>query len=384
MFRQHRLRMVTACILVVAVGMIVLLPVSAAARAERVSKYRQLNLVSDIPGMAVVTDPLLLNPWGVAVGPTGIIWVNDNGSGVATTYDRNGDPFGIVVTIPPPAGGAPPSTPTGIVFNPTSGFVVTKGEASGKSRFIFVTEDGTISGWNPEVDPNDAILVVDNSASGAVYKGVTMAMTEAGDPRIFVTNFHQNVVEIYDDEWNFVDSFTDSEVPADFAPFGIQAFDNMVWVTYAKQKPDKHDDLAGPGNGFVDVFDADGTLVERFAAHGTLNSPWGLAVAPQGFGTFSGALLVGNFGDGRINGFDTETGAFLGQLTDFAGRPLSIDGLWSIKFLFSNTRGKRGIIPATMYFAAGLNDEADGLFGTLQAVPPFARGQAYGAIGRRR
>jgi hypothetical protein len=219
---------------------------------------------------------------------------------------------------------------------------------------------------------------VDNSASNSVYKGLALG-TNAQGTFLYATNFHLGTVDVFDESFNQVQlagSFSDPQLPPPslgspgFAPFGIQNIGGNLFVTYALQKPDQHDDQAGLSNGFVDVFDTDGNLLSRFASNGTLNSPWGVALAPDGFGMFSGALLVGNFGDGRINAFDSTTGAFLGQLPDPAGQPISIDGLWGITFQQS-----------TLFFAAGINGEADGLMGTLGAVN--AGGQANPASHRR-
>jgi uncharacterized protein (TIGR03118 family) len=330
--------------------------------------YIPHNLVSDLPNMAERTDPNLINPWGISSPPTGPIWVSDNNAGVATVYHGNGRPFpkqnsSLVVAIPPPTGGSGSGTPTGNVFNDTSDFVVTQGTHSGPARFIFATEDGTLAGWNPEVDAMAAILAKDESSTGAVYKGLALASNSHGN-FLFATDFHNAFVAMFDRNFNLVHTFTDASIPAGFAPFGIRNIGGELFVTYAKQKPpDNHDDQAGPGNGFVDVFDTSGNMVRRFASQGTLNSPWGLALASD-FGKFSGALLVGDFGDGRINAFNPSTGAFLGQLNDQHGNPITIDGLWGLNF----GNGFDGASSHLLFFTAGINDEADGLFGTLRAM----------------
>jgi uncharacterized protein (TIGR03118 family) len=277
-----------------------------------------------------------------------------------------------VVTIPPPAGSPAGTTaaPTGNVLNTTSDFVIKSHGRSAPSIFVFATEDGTLSGWNPQVSPNDAILAADTSDSGAVYKGLALGSNARGH-FLFATNFHAGTVDVFDKHFHQVHlagSFIDPQLPPPrvgspgFAPFGIQSIGGNLFVTYALQKPGQHDDMAGPGNGFVDVFDTDGHLLQRFASHGTLNSPWGMAVAPDGFGQFSDALLVGNFGDGRINAFNRTTGAFLGQLSNPGGQPITIDGLWGLTFAKAGDEDDAN----TLFFAAGINDEADGLFGTLQ------------------
>jgi uncharacterized protein (TIGR03118 family) len=334
--------------------------------------YLQTNLVSDIPGLARHTDPNLVNPWGITPRPDGQLRVSDNGTGLSTVYTNNGTALSPVVTIPPPAGSSPGTTaaPTGNVLNTTSDFVIRAGHRSGPATFVFATEDGTLSGWNRAVNRTNAILAVDNSASGAVYKGLALGSNARGH-LLFATNFHAGTVDVFDKHFHQVHlagSFIDPQLPPPpigspgFAPFGIQNIGGNLFVTYALQKPDQHDDMAGPGNGFVDVFDTDGHLLRRFASHGTLNSPWGMAVAPDDFGQFSDALLVGNFGDGRINAFSRTTGAFLGQLSNPADQPITIDGLWGITFAKAGDEDDAN----TLFFAAGINDEADGLFGTLR------------------
>jgi uncharacterized protein (TIGR03118 family) len=345
------------------------------APSVRAQEYERFNLVSDIPGVALRADAHLVNSWGIAFPPTGPVWINDNGTGFATVYFGDGAPFPngdhpLVVTIPPPAGGTSPATPTGIVFNASNGFVVSGNGASGPSIFIFDTEDGTISGWSPAVDLTHGILVVDNSAPGgvdnsslgAVYKGLAIGTSGAAE-FIYAANFRDAVVEMYDSKFHFVKSFTDPNLPAGFAPFGIRNIDGQLFVTFAVQDAAKHDDVSGPGNGFVDIFDTEGNLVKRLASHGTLNSPWGLALAPNNFGQFSDALLVGNFGDGRINAFQLPGGNFLGQLHDEVGQPLTINGLWGLTFGNGKLAGKTN----TLLFTAGIGDEAHGLFGTIRA-----------------
>lgn len=282
--------------------------------------------------------------------------------------------------IPPPAG-SPPGTlaaPTGIVFNGTGGFQVSKNGASGSALFIFTTEDGTISGWSPGVDLNNAVLVVDNSTGsassvdhsvlGAVYKGLAMASV-GGANFIYATNFRDGVVEVYDSSFTLVKSFTDSTVAAGFAPFGIQNINGKLFITFAKQNAAKHDDVAGPHNGFVDVLDLvhdgnDGHL-DRFASGGVLNSPWGIALAPAGFGQFSDHLLIGNFGDGHITAFDVQgSGSSDGPLQDFHHQPITISGLWGLKFGGGAANNVNGATNS-LYFTAGIGDESHGLFGMI-------------------
>jgi uncharacterized protein (TIGR03118 family) len=341
---------------------ILFFPTRAPANGQLVAgSFIQHNLVSDLPNLAITTDPNLKNPWGIAFSPTSPFWIADNGAGVATLYNTNAQKLGLTVTIPPPAGSAETAAPTGIVFNGTSDFVVTSGNSSGPAIFIFATEDGTISGWNPSVNGTAAILAVDNSSSEAIYKGLAIGSNNFGN-FLFATDFHNNAVQVFDRQFHLVNSFTDASLPPGFAPFGITNIQGQLYVSFALQAPpDNEDDQAGPGNGFVDVFSTTGQLVRRFASQGTLNSPWGMAYAAN-FGNFSNALLVGNFGDGTINAFDFTTGDFLGQLINMQGRPIMIDGLWALTF----GNGAQGGHSNVLYFTAGLNDEADGLFGDLQ------------------
>ena len=333
--------------------------------------YQQTNLISDIPGLAANTDPNLLNSWGISVNPDGHLRISDNGTGLSTLYDTSGTLLPKPVTIPPPAGSTATAAPTGNVFNGTSDFVITANGKSAPSTFIFATEDGTISAWNPHVDKTHAILKVDNSGSLAVYKGLALGSNASGN-FIYAADFRLGTVDVFDKNFaptTLAGSFTDPNLPPPplggqgFAPFNIANIGGNLFVTYAFQKPGQHDDQAGPGNGFVDVFDTNGNFIKRFASQGTLNSPWGMALAPANFGTFSNDLLVGNFGDGRINAFDPSTGNFLGQLADANGNPISINGLWGL--VFGN--GKGGGATNTLFFAAGFNDEVDGLVGTLTA-----------------
>src|SRR6266568_4193442 len=370
-----RPRLLAVVISIAAMLLLLLVPVAAYAHANTApGLYQQTNLVSDLPG-AKVQDSNLVNPWGLSHSSTSPWWISDNGTGVSTLYDGNGTPVNplspgaspLVVTIPPPAGGTS-SAPTGNVFNGTSGFVVTEGLLSGPSRFIFATEDGTISGWSPAVDTTHAILAVDRSTvgAGAVYKGLAIAGNS-----IYATNFRFGTVEMFDSSFNLVGSFTDSKLANTcplpnqcYAPFGIQNINGNLYVTFALQNAEKHDDVSGPAHGFVDVFDTSGNLIQRLILHGRLNSPWGLALAPADFGRFSNNLLVGNFGDGRINAYDLNTGEFFGQLRDQTNTPITIDDLWGLGFGNDMNAGKHN----ELFFTAGINDEADGLFGKITSV----------------
>lgn len=330
--------------------------------------YIRHGLVSDLAAQAEVKDPNLVNPWGIATLPDGPFWINDNGTGVSTLYNTAGRPYPpgspLVVTVPPPMNGMPPSAPTGIAANTTTSFQL---PAGGPALFIFATEDGTISAWNLASGTN-AILKVTTPL--AVYKGIAIAHNGTGD-FIYATNFHAGTVDVFDTNFAPAGSFTDPTVPAGFAPFGIANIGGSLFVTFALQDADKHDDVAGPGNGFVDMFLPDGTLKQRLASNAVLNSPWGLVQAPSGFGAFSNALLVGNFGDGTIQAFDISTGAFIGTLREPSRRPLVIQGLWGL--IFGN--GVLGGDIGTLYFTAGIpgpngNIEDHGLFGSIRPQHP--------------
>lgn len=355
---------------------VLLLAQQAAPRAHASQGfYQQTNLVSDVPGVARVTDPHLVNAWGIVHSATSPFWISDNGTGVSTLYNGAGTPFPpaapLVVTIPPP-GDSPAGTtaaPTGVVFNGTTGFVVSvrtpTGLTSGVAPFIFATEDGTIAGWSPAVDLHHAILAVDKSP-GAVYKGLAIGNNASGT-FLYATNFRAGTVDVFDAHFHQVTqpgSFTDPNLLPGYAPFGIANLGGNLYVTYALQNVAKHDDVAGPAHGFVDIYDTNGNLIQRLVTRGRLNSPWGLAMAPATFGRFSNDLLVGNFGDGRINAVDPASGDFLGQLRDANNNPITIDGLWGLDFGNDATAGPK----TTLFFTAGLNGEADGLFGSLVSV----------------
>lgn len=328
--------------------------------------YLPHYLVSDILGLADYADANLLNPWGLASSPTGPFLVSDNHAGLATAYDGAGVQQSTLVTLPPPAGGMPPAAPTAIVFNNTPDFLLAP---SSPAQFIWATEDGTISAWNAGTN---AVLKVDDSAAGTVYKGLALASGSGGN-LLFATDFHGGKIDVFDAQFHpatLPGAFTDPTIPAGFAPFGIQTIGGQLLVTYAMQDAAKHDDVSGPGHGYVDVFDTSGNLVKRLVSVGALNSPWGLTLAPAGFGAFSGMLLIGNFGDGRINAFDPATGAFAGTLTDASGKPFSVPGLWDLKF----GNGGQGGDANTLYFTAGIAGghslEDHGLFARLAAAVP--------------
>ncbi|HSQ80392.1 MAG TPA: TIGR03118 family protein [Casimicrobiaceae bacterium] len=356
-----------------AAATLIALSLTSVARADSEGRYQQHNLVSDGFVTADHTDPNLVNPWGIAFNPFGPVWIADNGSGLSTLYNGTGTPQALVVIIPPAAAAAG-GNPTGIVFNGSNGFVVSTSSNSGPAKFIFATEDGVIAGWNPAVDGTHAILVKDNSTTtGAVYKGLALSAGGNGS-LLYATDFHNNKIDVWDSTFATVTlppgAFADPTIPSGFAPFGIQAIGGNIYVTYAKQDAARHDDVKGMGLGYVDVFDPNGRLIERVASRGKLNAPWGIALAPAGFGEFRNTLLIGNFGDGHINAFDNATGESYGQLKGVDGKPIAIDGLWGMAF----GNGFAGQSVNTLFFTAGSNDEADGLYGSLDAVSGHGKG----------
>jgi uncharacterized protein (TIGR03118 family) len=331
--------------------------------------FTQTNLVSDVLPAANPPDPHLKNAWGISNLPGSPFWVSSNGAGLALLYDGKGAKRPLEVVIP--GAGGQDAAPTGQVANTGSGFVVDVKnpdgtvKASGPARFIFVGEDGGISGWNPVVDGTHAILKVDDSDEGAIYKGATLATDAGGHTFLYVTDFHNNGVDVYDSTWAEQDlgkgAFTDRRLPRGYAPFGVQNVGGMIYVTYAKQDKAKEDDVPGPGKGFVDVYDLTGHLVSRLQHGSFMNAPWGVAQAPAGWGQFSGDVLVGMFGSGKIAAFDPASGKFEGLLRNQDGSPVKIDGLWALTF----GNGAANADPNTLYFTAGPNDESNGLFGSL-------------------
>jgi len=321
--------------------------------------YTVTNLVSDggVPAMHI--DTQLVNAWGIAFNPNAFVWVADNGTGLSTLYDGDGVKNALVVSIPNGA-------PTGIVFNgSTTDFTVTNGTTTGVAAFIFATENGIIAGWSPGVDMTHAQIAVDNSATtGAIYKGIAIAGN--GTARfVYAADFHNARIDVFDRTFQPVNmganAFVDPHIPHGFAPFNIQNIGGDLYVAYAKQDADKHDEVAGPGQGFVDVYDANGSLVNRLIEHEKLNAPWGMTLAPASFGRFGGMLLVGNFGDGRINVFDPVTGKGQGTLETRHRMPIVIDGLWGLAF----GNGLKDQPTNTLFFAAGPGDEGHGLYGRI-------------------
>ena len=347
--------------------------------------YTQTNLVTDMGSSAPVIDSNLKNGWGLSRSTGSPWWVSDNGTGVSTLYNIAGTTSTLaatvntrVVVIPPPNGSTSTSAPTGQVFNGSADFTLAPGIPA---LFIFVTEDGTISGWNPRFDsahPNNAALKVDNSPN-AVYKGVTTGDVD-GVRYLYVANFRSGHIEVYDTNFKAVtsssssdgdhqgnfseESFDDGKIPEGYAPFNVQNIGGSLFVTYAKQNAARHDDVAGEGFGFVDIYSTTGKLEGRLEHGPWLNSPWGVVWAPRDFGEFSNRVLVGNFGSGQIAAFNGFTGKFIGLMQNPNGTTVAIDGLWALAFGNSANAGPYN----ALFFTAGPNAEANGLFGALTAV----------------
>ncbi len=364
MINRHVLRMVSH------VGSVFLFGCATAVSSYAANAYLKHNLVSDLAGMADHQDPNLVNPWGIAISGTSPFWFSDNGSGMSTLYSTAGSGSipGLVVTVPPSAKAATTGTPTGIVFNGGAGFEV----AAGKSAaFIFATEDGTISGWNSTTGTT-AIIKVDNSSSGAIYKGLALA-PNGSDSFLYAANFYAGTIDVFDSTYapvTMAGAFTDPDIPAGFAPFNIQNLGGNLYVTYAMQNAAKSEEVIGAGNGYVDVYDPAGKLLKHLISGGALNAPWGVAIAPAGFGDFAGDLLVGNFGDGMINVYKPADGTWVASLQDIEGNPYVIPGLWALQ----PGNGKSGGDASAVYFTAGIGGpggavEDHGLFGSLQAAP---------------
>jgi uncharacterized protein (TIGR03118 family) len=363
--RTGRIGIWFAALGIVALAAMAVAPMALAKPSA--GRYKQHNLVSDQAGQADLRDPDLVNAWGLAFGPSTPAWVADNGTDVSTLYSgatsgyrakRRATPvskFPLTVSIP---GGAP----TGLVFNGTDSFEVGAGPASAPANFIFSSESGRITAWSQSVPPMNMARTVD-TVPGAIYKGLAIAKA-GGEPRLYATDFHNGRVDVWDGSFSMVHekgAFRDRKIPDRFAPFGIQAVKGKIVVTYAKQDAKAEDDVPSAGNGFVDIFNTRGKLLDRFASRGHLNSPWGVVKAPKGFGKVGGKLLIGNFGDGRINAYSLKSGKFRGTLENKSGHKLTIDGLWALKF-------GNGVIgtSSTLLFTAGPDEEAHGLFGTLK------------------
>jgi uncharacterized protein (TIGR03118 family) len=339
---------------------------SLESRCVLATSYLAADLVSDQPGVAPILDPNLINAWGLAVNPTGAFWVSSNGANLSTLYtgDVGGNPLAKVALEVDTAA----EEPTGQVFNGTSDFVVSDGTNSGPAAFIFATEEGAVTGWNPAVPPpppSTSAQVAFEAEDGAVYMGIALANNGDGN-FLYLADFHNAKIDVLDGSFQLTTldgSFTDPSLPAGFAPFNVAAIGDKLYVAYAQQDAAAEDEVIGPHLGFVNVFDLNGNFQQRLVSQGKLNAPWAMVQAPAGFGDFSGDLLVGNFGDGRINAYNPTTGAFHGTLSSSPGRPVEIDGLWGLAFGNGVSAGST----TTLYYAAGPDDETHGLFGKITA-----------------
>jgi uncharacterized protein (TIGR03118 family) len=330
-------------------------PASSASATPMPHAYVQTNLVADQPGWAPVTDPNLVNPWGLSQGATTPLWVSDNGTNLTTLYTA---PTGTAATIVPLVVKIPGGAPTGQLFNSTTSFVLPDGSPA---FFIFASESGRITAWNPGLSPITSAVTEVNTHK-AVYKG--LALLPGTSPELLAANFHSGRIDVFDSSFARMDlgagAFTDPALPAGYAPFNVFVSGGRVLVSYAKQDAEKHDDIAGNGHGFVDAYSTSGAFMAHLVWQGALNSPWGMTIAPAGFGKFAGDLLVGNFGNGRIHAYDQWTGQFEGTLRDASGTAIAIDGLWGL------LPGNGTSAPASdVWFAAGPGGEAHGLLGLL-------------------
>jgi uncharacterized protein (TIGR03118 family) len=358
-------------------GLVASMTMPAAASQDHGSTgFRQVNLVSDQQGVAPLTDPDLVNAWGLSASPGtdaapgSPLWVSDNGTDKTTLYNgASASTVSKFLSIDVASG-----APTGQVFNTdATGFVVHDAAGnSGPAKFIFDSENGGIDGWNPGVGatgtgPSTTTEVVVRNGANAVYKGLAIATASDGHTYLYAANFRSGRVEVYDDTFTPVELpgglFVDPRIPAGYAPFNVQELGGELYVSYAKQDATLHDDVAGQGHGFVDVFTNDGAFVKRLVTRGVLNSPWGLALAPAGFGQFGGDLLVGNFGNGLIHAFNTTTGADEGPLRGSHGQPITIDGLWGLRFGNGNAAKTDELV-----FSAGPDGESHGLLGKIVAA----------------
>jgi uncharacterized protein (TIGR03118 family) len=322
--------------------------------------FVQTNLSSNIPGLAVNTDSSLINPWGISFAATSPLWISNQGSLNSTLHNGDGSQLGLVVTIPGAIG------PTGQVFNSTSSstsFVLSNGS---KATFLFATLDGTVAGWNGAA--GTTALQSFTSTSGGVFTGLALGNNAAGD-FLYAADFANAAIQVINSSFggtSLPGSFTDPGLPSGYAPYNIQNIGGQLYIEYAQIDPITHEAAIGAGLGIVSVFDTSGNFIKRLISNGgALNAPWGVTIAPAGFPQFGGALLVGNFGDGTINAYDPGTGTFLGTITDAANNAIANKGLWGIGFRTGGT----GFDPNSLYFVAGINDEADGLFGAIGAAP---------------
>jgi uncharacterized protein (TIGR03118 family) len=368
-----RTHLARAAILAGCLGLSVLSAAPSTAQTSiNIVAFAQTNLVSNSAGAAANTDPALIDPRGIAFFGVSFLWMADAGNGTASLYSGNGQGLGITPVLPGPASASAGSrsTPSGIVANHSGEFFTLFNGQSLTANFIFVTEDGLIDAWNQN-DFFTGVVAVDNSAAGALYKGVAQAKSATTNfPAIYATNFRAGTIEAYDQTFQPFTTpggFVDKQIPPGFAPFGINTINDELWVTYALQDAAQAKDVPGAGNGFIDVFDGDGNLLRRFASGIGLNSPWAVTRAPFSFGQFAGDIVVGNHGDGTISVFN-EWGVFLGNLRTADSQVLTIPGLWGL-----SPGGAIESTPENLYFNAGPNNGANGLFGFVSAtslVPP--------------
>jgi uncharacterized protein (TIGR03118 family) len=325
--------------------------------------YLAVDLVSDQAGVAPILDPHLVNAWGIALSPSSPFWVSSEGIGVSTLYA--GDVTTPLMKVPLEVS-IPSGHPTGQVFNGTSDFVVSSGGFSGPARFIFASLTGNVTGWNPGVPPGSTEAQLAFTGAGSVYTGIALTNNGSGN-FLYLADFQNGNIDVLDHAFSLVHlagSFTDPGLPADYAPFNVAAIGGSIYVAYAKRDA-SGEEVIGAHLGFISVFDTNGNFEKRLVSRGALNAPWAMVFAPAGFGDFSGDLLVGNFGDGRINVFDSTTGAYLGTLSQSPDHPLEVDGLWGLTF----GNGGNGGSTTTLYYAAGPGDEMHGLFGKITANP---------------
>jgi uncharacterized protein (TIGR03118 family) len=331
----------------IAFGLVLLASPAWAGSIPASPVFKIVKLISDQAGKAKNTDPNLVDAWGLSQAPGGPLWVSDNGTGLSTVYTQGtGVNTGLVVTIPS-------GVPTGNVYN-TSGFKVSENGISGAAAFIFDSEAGIISGWNPSVDPSNAIVAHDGTAQGSVYKGLAI---DTSSGLLFAADFRNNQVQIFNSSWKLVGAFTDKTLPRRYAPFNVAVINGSVYVTFAKQDKSKLNEIDGPGLGYVEVFDESGNLLQQLTGQGPLNAPWGMVIAPSNFGSFAGDLLVGNFGDGWVNAFDPATGTYIGPLSTSTG-PIAIDGLWALD----------AVPTGDITFSAGPKKESHGLVGLIKVA----------------
>jgi len=341
---------------------------AVAATSHAQSGYTKVNLVSNRLGFAPYTDTRLVNAWGLVSSLSGSFYVADNGTGLITQYRLSGTPSSFAIEVPSPS--SPSSSPTGLVINTSDGFRISQAGRDQPATVLMVGEDGTIAGWNANVSASHAVLAVDRSSGNAVYKGLATGRVN-GSVRLYATDFFNARVDVLDENFAAITTpgqFIDPTIPAGYAPFGIANLNGFLYVSYALQEgPKNKDDEPGLGHGFISIFKTDGTFVKQLLSHGELNSPWGMVIAPSGFGQFGSLLFVGNFGDGRINVYNPDNGGYHGALHDASGHTLLIRGLWGLAFLSDEGAANGNITEKRLYFTAGPGEEQHGVFGYLYA-----------------